>query len=281
MPPLLAAAALSLLLPLPACGLLRLSTRSSRVDAGAIAARYGSVGIVTYVAATSFPQSRGIAYEGFLAAVVAVVETPAISTGLSLARRGEVAGFAARRRRALAHGILADGSIVLLLAGFAIGLRTGAEGARRPEPVVASGFQGLLRFFSRDTGILIARRFTGFSTTKAGLFVFGFVMSLVRAGVPLAFARSRHHRPRRSPGRRSAPGGAGRPARGPRGGDVPTHERKRLEVVVEKRRAPAVLELLDREPGITGWAMLPCLGGRGHTGSRFVRRGPPMRSTRS
>jgi PII-like signaling protein len=50
---------------------------------------------------------------------------------------------------------------------------------------------------------------------------------------------------------------------------VQTHKRKRLEIVVEKRRAPAVLELLDREPGITGWTMLPCIGGRGHTGTRL------------
>ncbi len=48
-----------------------------------------------------------------------------------------------------------------------------------------------------------------------------------------------------------------------------THRRKRLEIVVEKRRAPAVLELLDRDPEVTGWTMLPCLGGRGHTGTRL------------
>lgn len=44
--------------------------------------------------------------------------------------------------------------------------------------------------------------------------------------------------------------------------------RKRLEIVVEKRRAPAVLELLDRDPEVSGWTMLPCLAGRGHGGTR-------------
>ncbi len=48
-----------------------------------------------------------------------------------------------------------------------------------------------------------------------------------------------------------------------------THRRKRLEIVVEKRRAPAILEYLDQEPAITGWTMLPCIGGRGHTGTRL------------
>lgn len=48
-----------------------------------------------------------------------------------------------------------------------------------------------------------------------------------------------------------------------------THRRKRLEIVVEKRRAAAVLDLLDRDPEVTGWTMLPCIGGRGHTGTRL------------
>lgn len=186
LPPLLAAAALGLLLPLPAYGLLRLSTRVSRVDAGAIAARYGSVSIVTYIAATSFLQSRGIAFEAFLAAVVAVMETPAILTGLLLARRGEISGFDAQRRRELAHEILANGSVVLLLGSFAIGVLTGAEGMRRLEPVVASGFQGLLCFFLLDMGLLVARRFAGFATMGTGLLAFGLVMPLVGAGAGLA-----------------------------------------------------------------------------------------------
>jgi hypothetical protein len=184
--PLLVATGLSLLLPLPAFGLLRLLTRVSRVDAGAIAAHYGSVSIVTYVAATSFLSSRGIPFEGFLAAVVAVMETPAILTGLLLARAGETAGLDARRRRELVHEILANGSVVLLLGSFAIGMLTGADGMRRLEPVVASGFQGVLCFFLLDMGLLVARRFAGFATMGAGLLAFGVLMPLLGASAGLA-----------------------------------------------------------------------------------------------
>jgi len=184
--PLLVAAGLSLVLPLPAFGLLRLLTRVSRVDAGAIAAHYGSVSIVTYVAATSFLQSRGIAFEAFLAAVVAVMETPAILTGLLLARRGEISGLDARRRRELVHEILANGSVVLLLGSFAIGMLTGSDGMRRLEPVVASGFQGLLCFFLLDMGLLVARRFAGFATMGGGLLAFGVLMPLLGASAGLA-----------------------------------------------------------------------------------------------
>ncbi len=189
LPPLLVAAGLSLLLPLPAFGLLRLLTRASRIDAAAIAAHYGSVSIVTYVAATSFLQARGIRFEGFMAALVAVMETPAILTGLLLARSGKSGAMDARRRRELLHEILANGSVVLLLGSFAIGLLTGAEGMRRLEPVVASGFQGVLCFFLLDMGLLVARRFTGFRTMGAGLLLFGLLMPIVGAATGLLAGR--------------------------------------------------------------------------------------------
>lgn len=185
-PVLVCAAGLSLTLPLPAFGLLRLLSKVSRVDAGAIAAHYGSVSIVTYVAATSFLASRGIPFEGFMAAVVAVMETPAILTGLLLARSGGAAGLDAQRRRELVHEIFANGSVVLLLGAFAIGLLTGPDGMRRLEPVVVGGFQGVLCFFLLDMGLLVARRFAGFKTMGGGLLLFGMLMPLVGAAAGLA-----------------------------------------------------------------------------------------------
>ncbi|MGK7863443.1 P-II family nitrogen regulator [Falsiroseomonas sp. E2-1-a4] len=47
------------------------------------------------------------------------------------------------------------------------------------------------------------------------------------------------------------------------------HNRKRIEIVVERVRAEEVTTLLDRL-GATGWTILPVLSGRGHQG---VRRG--------
>ncbi|WP_439599347.1 P-II family nitrogen regulator [Falsiroseomonas sp.] len=45
------------------------------------------------------------------------------------------------------------------------------------------------------------------------------------------------------------------------------HERKRIEIVVERVRAAEVTDLLDRL-GATGWTMLPVLAGRGRQGLR-------------
>lgn len=46
------------------------------------------------------------------------------------------------------------------------------------------------------------------------------------------------------------------------------HRRKRLEIVVEKIFERHVTDLLDRQQGVTGYTVLPCLGGRGHAGLR-------------
>src|SRR5215207_8484796 len=114
MPTLATAAVLSFLLPLPAFALLRLGTGLGRIDAAAVAAHYGSVSIVTFVAATNFLQSRSLAYESFMVAVVAVMETPAIVTGLLLA------GTTGKRFSGeLLREVLLNGSVVLLLGSFA------------------------------------------------------------------------------------------------------------------------------------------------------------------
>ncbi len=188
LPLLLTAAGLSFLLPFPAYGLLRLLTRVSRIDAAAIAAHYGSVSIVTFVAATSLLQARGIPFEGFMAAVVAVMETPAILSGLFLARRGERGASDGRRRREIAHEVLANGSVVLLLGSFAIGAATGAEGLRRLAPAIAEPFQGALCFFLLDMGLVVARRFAGFRAMGPGLLAFGVLMPVLGAAIGLGAA---------------------------------------------------------------------------------------------
>ena len=53
-------------------------------DAGAVAAAYGSVSAVTFVAAASFLESQGITFGGHMVAVMALMESPAIIVGVIL-----------------------------------------------------------------------------------------------------------------------------------------------------------------------------------------------------
>lgn len=47
-----------------------------------------------------------------------------------------------------------------------------------------------------------------------------------------------------------------------------THRRKRLEIIVEKTFVRRITALLGAHEGVTGFTVLPCLGGQGHQGRR-------------
>ena len=85
---LVAGVILSALLPLLAFALLRALSGLDRLNAAAVAGHYGSISIVTFVAATSVLESSGIASEGYMVAVAAAMEAPAILSALWLISRG-------------------------------------------------------------------------------------------------------------------------------------------------------------------------------------------------
>ncbi len=61
-----------------------LKRKLSVFDAGAIAAAYGSVSAVTFVAAASFLEIQNLAFGGHMVAVMALMEAPAIVVGVAL-----------------------------------------------------------------------------------------------------------------------------------------------------------------------------------------------------
>jgi uncharacterized protein len=144
-------------------------------DAAALAAHYGSVSVVTFVAAQAFLDRAGIGYEGFLATLVALLEVPAILVALLLARRvlgagapgaeqagapeadapgrGGAGGWGASLRE-----VLAGRSIVLLVGGLVIGAATGVQGAERVAPFFVAPFEGALTLFLLEMGLVTARR---------------------------------------------------------------------------------------------------------------------------
>jgi len=68
---LVAALILSFALPFIAFALLGAMTRLGTLDRAAVAAHYGSISIVTFVAATSVLESQGIFSEGYMVAAAA------------------------------------------------------------------------------------------------------------------------------------------------------------------------------------------------------------------
>ena len=145
---------LSFTLPFIAFALIRALTRLSAIDAAAVAGHYGSISIVTFVAASSVLASRGVAAEGYMVAVAAVMEAPAILSALFLVARS---GKAEKMDAEMWREILLNGSIVLLIGAFAIGWITGQDGLDKIAPFIVAPFDGVLCLFLLDMGLVAGR----------------------------------------------------------------------------------------------------------------------------
>ncbi|MFN4165966.1 MAG: sodium-dependent bicarbonate transport family permease [Ferrovibrio sp.] len=187
---IVAALVLSTILPLLAFGLLRGVWRQDRTNAAAIAAHYGSISIVTFVTAAEFLRSRDIPYEGYLVAMTAVMETPAILIGLLLAGRQVQAGMqqGSSERGELVREVLVNGSVMLLVGGFVIGWITGDAGLTKIKPFVVDLFNGALCIFLLDMGLVAVRQGRAAKHFPKPLILFGLVMPPLGAALGLATA---------------------------------------------------------------------------------------------
>lgn len=154
---LLAGIAFSFAVPFAAYALLRAFARLNQTDAGAVAAHYGSVSVVTFVTAVEVLKALGLTPAGYMVAVLAVMETPAILSGLYLARRGS------KSREGEGGGdlwreVFLNASVVLLLGSFAIGWLSGPEKFEEVKPLFDGLFKGVLCLFLLDMGLIAARR---------------------------------------------------------------------------------------------------------------------------
>ncbi|MCF8471675.1 MAG: sodium-dependent bicarbonate transport family permease [Sphingomonadaceae bacterium] len=148
--------ALSFLLPVIAFALLRGIGRLSKVDAGAVAAHYGSVSVVTFVTAIELLTGEGLSPAGYMVAVLALMETPAIISGLMLARWGETTS--GEGNGTPWHEVLTNASVMLLVGSFVIGAIAGSDGFAPVKPLFDTGFRGVLCLFLLDMGLIAARR---------------------------------------------------------------------------------------------------------------------------
>lgn len=184
---------LSAVIPFLAFALLRVLTRLDTLNAAAVAGHYGSISIVTFVAGSSVLESAGLTAEGYMVATAAIMEAPAILSALWLATRAANAGNAAdgsggsRMDATLLREILLNGSIVLLVGAFFIGLATGNDGLDLIASFIVAPFQGVLCLFLLDMGLIAGR---GLRETRgvlgAGTVLFGILMPLVGAALGLA-----------------------------------------------------------------------------------------------
>ena len=179
--------ALSALMPLVAFVILKRIPRLDRSTVCALAATYGSVSVVTFAAGQQHLAAVGLPTGGYMAAVLALMETPAILTALLLlngAGRGEPG-----RRRTILKEVFVGAAMVMMLGSFVVGLVSGDAGMSKLELFVGPLFQGALCFFLLDIGLIAARRLMeGGRKLTPGVIGFALGFPLLSAGIALGLA---------------------------------------------------------------------------------------------
>lgn len=185
--PVLAALGLCAAIPLWSFMLLRRWGRLTTTDAAAVAAHYGSVSVVTFGACLVFLDARGVAHEGFLPALLAVMEVPGIFVALLIAHQaaapvsvvpagahGFVAPLPRGEWKRVLHELFASKGILLLVGGLAIGLLSGQRGYAQVGAFFDAPFRGVLTIFLLELGLAAGRRLG--DLRQAGFFLAGFAI---------------------------------------------------------------------------------------------------------
>ena len=167
---------MGILTPITAFLIIRYIGKLDLDNSAGVAAHYGSVSMVTFLAAISYLQNEGLEPEGFMPTLLALLEIPGIIVALMipLLQNKENSSFG----KAM-HEVVTGGSIVLLIGGLIIGFVAGPVKFQSVEPFFVSGFQGALFLFLLELGMVTARRFRDLK--KAGFFIvaFGIVVPLL------------------------------------------------------------------------------------------------------
>lgn len=177
--PVIATLAVSILTPSIAYNVCRKLGRLDRTDSAAMAAHYGSVSAVTFIAATTFAQMHELKPEGFLPALVALLEIPAILFALWLVLRKEQG----KSLGPLLHELVTGSAIVLLLGGMLIGLVATPAGMKQVEPLFGDLFKGALTIFLLEMGLVAGSKVPELKQHAVFLLLFGTLVPLVNGAL--------------------------------------------------------------------------------------------------
>jgi uncharacterized protein len=139
-----------------------LKRKLSVSGAGAIAAAYGSVSAVTFVAASSFLEAQDFTFGGHMVAVMALMESPAIIIGVILLNHYEQDKESRSNLKEIFSHSFTNGSVLMLVGSLVIGVFADFKQAEGIKPFTTDIFKGFLAIFLLDMGMTTASRFASF-----------------------------------------------------------------------------------------------------------------------
>ena len=156
-----------------------LKKKFSIFDAGAIAATYGSVSAVTFVTAVSYLEAQQLNLHGYMVAIMALMESPAIIMGLlliSIFNKDDNKIIA--KRTAIKHSFT-NGSVLLIIGSLIIGFLASAKQAEGIKPFTNDLFKGFLAIFLLDMGVTSGRKLKTFLSLGWFPVIFAIVIPIV------------------------------------------------------------------------------------------------------
>jgi hypothetical protein len=178
---------------IPVLAYFLLSHQLNKLDAAAIAATYGSISAVTFITASQVLDQAGIGYGAYMAAAMALMESPAIILAIVLANKARVAtSVSANQGKSLweiLHESFTDGGQILLLGSMLVGYLSGDAGHKVMAPFSIDLFKGMLSFFLLDMGLQAAKSFGYLKNTPKLTIVYALVAPFMHATIALAIAK--------------------------------------------------------------------------------------------
>jgi hypothetical protein len=183
--PALLTLALGVITPVSAFFLMRRIGRLGVEDAAAVAAHYGSVSVVTYLAAAEAVKRAGMPGEGYLPALVALLEVPGIIVALLFASKAGASGGGWKKAM---HEVVTGKSIVLLGGGLIIGTLCGPAKLADVQPFFATAFKGALCIFMIELGLAAGKRLRDAGRAGTRLLLLGCFIPVVHGALGVAGA---------------------------------------------------------------------------------------------
>lgn len=160
--------------------ILKTFTRIDKATAAAIAACFGSISVITFITAVSFLDQINISYQGFIIAALAIMDVPAIISGLFLAKKGASCEKEPKRSfLKLLKESLMNKAILSILSGLIVGgLMVMLEKAAINETIL-SGFKPILSVFLFDMGLSVGLKRADLKSFSWSLSLFGLYMPII------------------------------------------------------------------------------------------------------
>jgi hypothetical protein len=155
-------------------GLLKMNVS----NAAALAAHYGSVSAVTFMACMAFLDRQAVSYEHYMPAIMAAMEIPAIFVAMLLAKR-----FKKDRQMSLAksiHEVISGKSLILLIAGIVAGAVAAPDSRELIKPFLITPFYGVLMLFLLEMGLVAGEKIKDAKKAGARLVLFALIAPIVQ-----------------------------------------------------------------------------------------------------